>query len=124
MDFLTILSYVLAVVETGALIGALIYVTRALQEKKIQRTRKGKKGGKSEELVQKTVRVYLRNAGISQRPVLIGHVMQRNGFWPIPASLYAIKRGDKCLLFFVLADQRLCRKVLAKRCILRVFVLS
>ena len=65
MDFLTILSYVLAVVETGALIGTLIYVTRAMQEKKIQRTRKGKKGGKSEELVQKTVRAYLRNAGIS-----------------------------------------------------------
>ena len=78
MDFLTILSYVLAVVETGALIGALIYVTRALQEKKIQRTRKGKKGGKSEELVQKTVRVYLRNAGISFVIYLVLNYIRRH----------------------------------------------
>lgn len=64
MDFLTILSYLLAVVETGALIGALIYVTQALQEKKIQRTKKGKKGGKSNEQIEKAVKTYSRNAAV------------------------------------------------------------
>ncbi len=33
MDFLTALSYLLAIVETGSLIAALIYVTRAMYEK-------------------------------------------------------------------------------------------
>jgi phosphotransferase system glucose/maltose/N-acetylglucosamine-specific IIC component len=64
MDFLTILSYVLAIVETGALIGMLIYVTLALQEKKMHRKRQGKKGGKSNEQVQKAVKAHFRNAGI------------------------------------------------------------
>lgn len=37
MDFLTILSYVLAVVETTALLMALMFLTRAMKEKKAQR---------------------------------------------------------------------------------------
>ena len=64
MDFLTILSYVLAVVETGALIATLIYVTRGMHEKKNQRKKQGKKGGKSNEITQKAVSACYRNAGI------------------------------------------------------------
>ena len=33
MDFMTVLTNILAVVETAALIGGLIYVTRAIREK-------------------------------------------------------------------------------------------
>lgn len=42
MDFLTILSYVLAVVETTALLMALMFLTRAMKEKKAQRKSKKK----------------------------------------------------------------------------------
>ena len=62
MDFLTILSYVLAVVETASLIAALVYATRAMHEKKIKRTKQGKKGGKSSEIIEKAVALYYRNA--------------------------------------------------------------
>lgn len=34
MDFLTVLQYILAIVETGALIGGLVFVTKAIKEKK------------------------------------------------------------------------------------------
>ena len=64
MDFLTLLSYVLAIVETGALIATLVYITRAMHEKKIQRTKQGKKGGKSSEMTQKAVSLCYRNAAI------------------------------------------------------------
>jgi hypothetical protein len=77
MDFLTILSYILAVVETGALIGALIYVTQALQEKKIQRTKKGKKGGKSNEQIEKAVKTYSRNAAVFFVIYLILNLIRR-----------------------------------------------
>ena len=77
MDFLTILSYLLAVVETGALIGALIYVTQALQEKKIQRTKKGKKGGKSNEQIEKAVKPYSRNAAVFFVIYLILNLIRR-----------------------------------------------
>lgn len=77
MDFLTILSYLLAVVETGALIGALIYVTQALQEKKIQRTKKGKKGGKSNEQIEKAVKTYSRNAAVFFVIYLILNIIRR-----------------------------------------------
>ena len=62
MDFLTILSYVLAVVETAALLGVLVFVTRAMHENKIKRTRQGKKGAKSNDEVEKNVAIYKRNA--------------------------------------------------------------
>ena len=62
MDFLTILSYVLAVVETAALLGVLVFVTRAMHENKIKRTRQGKKGANSNDEVEKNVAVYKRNA--------------------------------------------------------------
>ena len=62
MDFLTLLSYFLAIVETAALIGTLVYVTRAMHENKIKRTRQGKKGAKSNDEVEKNVAVYKRNA--------------------------------------------------------------
>ena len=77
MDFLTILSYLLAVVETGALLGALIYVTQALQEKKIQRTKKGKKGGKSNEQIEKAVKTYSRNAAVFFVIYLILNLIRR-----------------------------------------------
>ena len=34
MDFLTVLTYTMAVVETAALIGALVFATKAIKEKK------------------------------------------------------------------------------------------
>ena len=34
MDFMTVLTYVLAIIETGALIGGLVFVTKAIKEKK------------------------------------------------------------------------------------------
>lgn len=64
MDFLTFLSYFLAILETAALIGALIYVSRALSEKKRQRKVKGKKGYTSNDVAQKTISAAYRNAGI------------------------------------------------------------
>ena len=64
MDFLTVLTYVLAIVETGALIAALIFVTRGLHEKKNQRRKQGKKGGKSSEVTRKEVSASYRYAGL------------------------------------------------------------
>ena len=40
MDFLTILKYVLAVVEIGALIGAMVFSARGMKERKDQSLRK------------------------------------------------------------------------------------
>lgn len=42
MDFLTVLEYVLAIVETGALIGGLVFVTKAIKEKKDSSARKSR----------------------------------------------------------------------------------
>ena len=78
MNFLTILSYILAVVETCALIGSLICVTRALQERKLTRTKRGKKGAKSSELSRKTIAGYYRNAGIFLAVYLILNVLRRH----------------------------------------------
>ena len=64
MDFLTVLSYFLAILETAALIGALIYVSRALSEKKRQRKVKGKKGYTSNDVAQKAISAAYRNAAI------------------------------------------------------------
>ena len=64
MDFLTLLSYILAIVETGALIAVLVYATRAMHEKKIMRTKQGKKGGKNSDISQTLIKGYYRNAGI------------------------------------------------------------
>ena len=79
MDFLTILSYILAVVETGALIGTLIFVTQALQEKKNLRKKQGKKGGKSEELVQKTVKASFTKAAVAFVIYLLLNILRRYG---------------------------------------------
>ena len=57
MDFLTTLSYIFAVIETGSLIAALVYAARAMHEKKIMRTRQGKKGGKNREMTEKAASV-------------------------------------------------------------------
>ena len=64
MDFQTILSYIFAVVETAALIFALVYITRAMHERKIKRTTQGKKGAKSNDEIEKAVAVYKRNATV------------------------------------------------------------
>ena len=40
MDFLTILSYALAIIETGALLMALVFVTKISKEKKAIRQKK------------------------------------------------------------------------------------
>lgn len=64
MDFLTVVMYVLAVVETAALVGALVYATRAMHEIKIKRKTQGKKGAKSNDEIEKSVAVYKRNAVI------------------------------------------------------------
>ena len=71
MDFLTTLSYILAVIETGSLIAALVYAARAMHEKKIMRTRQGKKGGKNREMTEKAASVFYRNACIAFMVYLI-----------------------------------------------------
>ena len=82
MDFLTILSYVLAVVETACLLAALVYATKAMHEKKIKRTRSGKKGGKSSEIIEKAVALYYRNACIFFMVYLILNFIRRySGFF-------------------------------------------
>ena len=40
MDILTIITYVLAIVETGALLMALMFLTKAIKEKKANRQQK------------------------------------------------------------------------------------
>ena len=47
MDFLTVLKYVLAIVETGALIGALVFSAKGMKEHKNKELRKAllTKGG-------------------------------------------------------------------------------
>ena len=64
MDFMTVLTYIAAVVETAALAGALIFATRAMHENKLKKTQKGKKGAKSGEEIDKAIAVYKRYAGI------------------------------------------------------------
>lgn len=69
MDFLTLLTYILALVETGALVMALVYVTRAMKEKKAS---KNKQSPARKEYYKKSlafVFVYLilnviRNSGL------------------------------------------------------------
>ena len=63
MDFLTILKSVMAVVETAALLGALVFIPRAMHENKLKK-KQGKKGAKSSDEIDKAVAVYKRNAGI------------------------------------------------------------
>ena len=75
MDFLTVLSYVLAVVETAALLGALVFATRAMHENKLKR-KQGKKGGKNSEEIDKTVGRYKRTAGIFLFVYLILNVLR------------------------------------------------
>ena len=64
MDFLSFLIKILAVVETLSLLAALVYAGRSIHEKKIKRTRQGKKGGKNNEISEKAVALYYRNACI------------------------------------------------------------
>ena len=64
MDFLTLFRYIVAVVETVSLVAALCYAARSMHEKKIKRTRQGKKGGKNTEITEKLVAAYYRNACI------------------------------------------------------------
>ena len=40
MDFMTVLTYTLAVIETAALIGALVFATKAIKEKKNSNAKK------------------------------------------------------------------------------------
>lgn len=40
MDFLTIITYALAILETGALLMALVFITKAVKEKKANRQQK------------------------------------------------------------------------------------
>ena len=40
MDFLTVLKYILAVVETGALIGAMVFSAKGMKERKNKDIRK------------------------------------------------------------------------------------
>lgn len=40
MDFLTVLKYILAIIETGALIGALVFSAKGMRERKNRGARK------------------------------------------------------------------------------------
>ena len=78
MDFLTVLSYVLAVVETATLLGALVFATRAMHENKLKR-KQGKKGAKSAEEIDQNVGGYKRIAGIFLFVYLILNVLRNFG---------------------------------------------
>lgn len=78
MDFLTILKYVLAILETGALIGALIYAARSLHENKNKR-KEGKKGAKSKETIEKNVSDFKHRAIVFFLVYLILNVFRRYG---------------------------------------------
>ena len=62
MNILTVLINILALAETGALLASLIFVTRAMHEKKNQRIKKGKKGAQDNEIVRKAVSTSYRRA--------------------------------------------------------------
>ena len=59
-----LLRNIFAIVETGALIATLIFVTRAMHEKNNQRAQKGVKGAQDNEIVRKTIAASYRNAAI------------------------------------------------------------
>ena len=79
MNFETVLSYVLAVFETVALVGALVFIARAMHENKLKRTQKGKKGAKSNDEIDKTVAAYKRNALIFFFVYLLLNVFRNYG---------------------------------------------
>ena len=62
MDFLTMLSYAVPVLETAFLITALAYAARAIHEKKIKHKNQDKKGAKSSEIIEKVVSAHYRKA--------------------------------------------------------------
>ena len=72
MDWMKVLYYAVAVIETAALLGALIFATRAMHENKLKR-KQGKKGAKSTDEIDKTVSRYKRIAGI----FLVIYLLQR-----------------------------------------------
>ena len=76
MEFL---KNVFAIVETGALIATLIFVTRAMHEKKNQRAQKGGKGAQDNEIVRKTIAASYRNAAISFVVYLVLNVIRNYG---------------------------------------------
>lgn len=73
MEFL---KNVFAIVETGSLIATLIFVTRAMHEKKNQRAQKGMKGAQDNEIVRKTIAASYRNAGIAFVVYLVLNVIR------------------------------------------------
>ena len=73
MEFL---KNVFAIVETGSLIATLIFVTRAMHEKKNQRAQKGRKGAQDNEIVRKTIAASYRNAGIFFMTYLLLNVIR------------------------------------------------
>ena len=77
MDFLTILKHLLAVVETVALIGALVFVTRAMHENKNKKRMQGKKGAKSCNEIEMTINTCKRNALIFFSIYLILNFIRR-----------------------------------------------
>ncbi len=76
MEFLTALSYVMAVLETAALIAAMIFLTRGLHEKKNQRAKQGKKGGKNSEITQKAITACYQKAGLTFFVYLVLNVVR------------------------------------------------
>ena len=64
MDFLTALTYVAAIVETAALLGALVFATRAMKEKKDQPAKKS----------------AMKKAGIFLLVYLVLNVLRNSGY--------------------------------------------
>ena len=62
MNFLTVVSYVLALVETAALIGSLVFSARSIHENKSKRKTRGKKGNRSTDEYDRNIARYKRNA--------------------------------------------------------------
>ncbi len=73
MDFL---KNVMAVLETAALIAAMIFLTRGLHEKKNQKAKQGKKGGESSEITKKAITACYQKAGVAFFVYLVLNVVR------------------------------------------------
>lgn len=64
MDFITVITYMAAIVETAALLGALVFATRAMKEKKNEPAKK----------------TAMKKAGIFLLVYLVLNILRNSGF--------------------------------------------
>ena len=86
MELKTVLTYALAIVETLALLAALVYITQALHDKKLQRNAESKSrntakktSGKNSALAQKETSASYRKAVLFFAVYLALNIVRRLG---------------------------------------------